>query len=130
MPRSADQGSGVDAVLSLGCLSQSTARFRPAGSVGTDRYPGVSQPLRSGDLHHGALNDDAAGTVCPRRDEELSSERNNNRVAAVFPPLRWTHSWNKRLSTKVRLVSQPQPGELYHRRFAAGDSRPWTPPVH
>src|SRR5208282_6243150 len=86
------------------CLSQSTARFRPPGSVGTDQVPGIGGLCWS-------LCAQAAFITAPSMTTPLVAYFHNATrslrarativVLRILPPLRWTRSWNQRLSAEV-----------------------------
>jgi hypothetical protein len=62
-------------------------------------------------LHHGAFDDDTSDHILPERDQQLSRQRHDRRLAqaAAVAPDPFVEPVGER---RVRLMAQPEPGEL------------------
>src|SRR6478752_9037789 len=96
------------------------ASVRPPGSVRTDHVPritvsdDVEDGLSSGGPNHGAFDHDPSTHIFPERNQQLSRQRHDRRLApttavtfhSVLEPEGECRAW---------LMAYPKPGELNHR---------------
>src|SRR5215210_5385719 len=104
------------------CLSQGAyPRSPPARIRRTVRDPvrAMASGLRGLGLEGGACWDDALGRIAPERDQELAGKRHDRDPADPSTPLPDAGA-EPAAQGRVRLMAEPEPGELDHGMAQAG----------